>query len=102
MFSRAWRRLHVFASNSDWCAVHMCRNWSEQLLWFWFYDPQMIRLSLLIIIIYFLVNHFLAFFVFWFQSQSTSGVVFGFMSLMQYLSNGAVISTIQNLFPQGR
>ena len=35
-------------------------------------------------------------------SQSTSGVVFGFMSLMSYLTNGALISTIQNLFPEER
>ena len=41
-FSRAWRRLHVFASTSDWpIAPFVCCDWSGQLLWFRFYDTQM-------------------------------------------------------------
>ena len=43
VFSRAWRRLHAFASSSDWfhCAVYVWCDWSDYLLWFWFYNTQM-------------------------------------------------------------
>jgi len=34
--------------------------------------------------------------------QSTSGVVFAIMGLMSRLTSGALIITIQKLFPQGR
>ena len=37
----AWHRLHVFASNSDWFIVYICYDWSEQLLWFWFYNTEL-------------------------------------------------------------
>jgi len=36
------------------------------------------------------------------SSQSTSGVVFAIMSLMARVTGGALIITIQKLFPQGR
>ncbi|KAM7430901.1 Major facilitator superfamily domain-containing protein 12 [Porites harrisoni] len=35
------------------------------------------------------------------DNKSTSGVVFSFMSLMSYLTSGTLITTIQNLFPEG-
>ena len=38
-FSRAWRKLHVFASNSDWLIVLFTAVVIG--LWFWFYDTQL-------------------------------------------------------------
>ena len=44
-FSRAWRRLHISASNSDrFIALSASRDWPERLLWFWFYDTHLIPL----------------------------------------------------------
>ena len=41
-FSRAWRRLHVFASSSDWfTALFASCDWSEWLLWFRSYDTPL-------------------------------------------------------------
>ena len=42
--SRAWRRLHVFASNSDWFIALFTSvpigQTTKQLPWFWFYDTR--------------------------------------------------------------
>ena len=44
-FSRAWRQLHLLASNSDWLIVLFTSVAIGQsnyfVLWFWFYDTQL-------------------------------------------------------------
>ena len=41
-FCRAWRRSHVFTSNSHWfIALFTFPGWPEYLLWFWFYDTRL-------------------------------------------------------------
>ena len=49
-FSRAWRRLHVFALSSDWPIVlfTFVLILQDKLLWFWFYDTQL-KTALIII-----------------------------------------------------
>ena len=38
VFSCTWRRLHIFASNSDWFIALFGQS---NYFWFWFYDTQM-------------------------------------------------------------